>query len=79
MNGLKFIETIKELFGIVAPNEDTTKKKIIIDLLKKLKMRRIRIKEELKKETNLVKREAMYDSIKIIRQQIRKGKEIVDA
>jgi len=47
--------------------------------LKKLKLRRISLKQELKNETDLIKREAIHDSIKIIKKQIKKGKEIMDA
>lgn len=78
MSGFKFIQKIKELFDIVAPSVDTTKKQIIKELLKKLKLRRILLKQELKNETDLIKREAIHDSIKIIKKQIKKGKEIVD-
>ena len=78
MSGFKFIQKIKELFGIVAPNEETTKKQIIKELLKKLKLRRIVLKQELKNETDLIKREAIRDSIKIIKKQVKKGKDIVD-
>lgn len=78
MSGFKFIQKIKELFGIVTPSVDTTKKQIIKELLKKLKLRRILLKQELKNETDLIKREAIHDSIKIIKKQIKKGKEIVD-
>lgn len=55
------------------------KKQIIKELLKKLKLRRISLKQELKNETDLIKREAIHDSIKIIKKQIKKGKEIMDA
>lgn len=78
MSGFKFIQKIKELFGIIAPNGDANKKQIIKELLKKLKLRRISLKEELKNETDLIKREAIHDSIKIIKKQIKKGKDIVD-
>lgn len=78
MSGFKFIQKIKELFGIVAPSSDANKKQIIKELLKKLKLRRISLKEELKNETDLIKREAIHDSIKIIKKQIKKGKDIVD-
>lgn len=78
MNGLKFIHKIKEVFGIVVPDEESTKKKTIKELIKKLKLRRIALKKELKNEVDLIKREALRDSIKIIKKQIKKGKEIVD-
>jgi len=78
MSGLKFIHKLKELFGITAPNDDTSKKKMIKELLKKLKLRRILLKEELKNESDTIKREALKDSIQIIKKQIKKGEEIVD-
>jgi DNA-binding ferritin-like protein len=78
MNGLKFIHTVKELFGISMPEEESTKKKTIKELLQKLKLRRITLKKELKEESDLIKREAIHDSIKIIKKQIKKGKEILD-
>jgi hypothetical protein len=79
MNGLKFIQKVKELFDISTPNEESAKKKQIIkELLKKLKLRRIALKKELNDESDIVKREAIRDSIKIIKKQIKKGKEILD-
>lgn len=79
MSGFKFIQKIKELFNIASTNADANKKQIIKELLKKLKLRRISLKQELKNETDLIKREAIHDSIKIIKKQIKKGKEIMDA
>ena len=78
MNGLKFIHSVKALFGISIHNEDETKKQTIKELLQKLKLRRITLKKELKDESDLIKREAIHDSIKIIKKQIKKGKEILD-
>ncbi|ARU49594.1 hypothetical protein [Sulfurospirillum diekertiae] len=78
MNGLKFIHSVKALFGISTPNEEGTKKQTIKELLQKLKLRRITLKQELKDESDLIKREAIHDSIKIIKKQIKKGKEILD-
>ena len=79
MNGLKFIAKVKELFDISTPNEESAKKKQTIkELLKKLKLRRIALKKELKEESDIVKREAIHDSMKIIKKQIKKGKEILD-
>lgn len=77
MNGSKFITKIGELFGIT-PEKDESKKKAIKELVLKLKLRRITIKNELKEETDLIKREALKDSIKIIKKQIKKGKDILD-
>jgi len=78
MNGLKFIHKIQELFGISSINEESSKKQTIKELLKKLKLRRISLKQELKNETDIIKREAIHDSIKIIKKQIKKGKDILD-
>ena len=36
------------------------------------------LKKELKDENDLIKREALHDSIKIIKQQIKKGEELLD-
>lgn len=78
MNGLKFIHKVKELFDISTINDESTKKQTIKELLQKLKLRRINLKKELKEESDLIKREAITDSIKIIKKQIKKGKEILD-
>lgn len=77
MSGEKFINKIQELFGII-PQNDESKKKAIKDLVKKLKARRITLKNELREEDNIIKREAIKDSIKIIKKQIKKGKDILD-
>lgn len=77
MSGSKFIAKIGELFGIT-PENDESKKKAVKELIKKLKLRRISLKEELTEETDIVKREALKDSIKIIKKQIKKGKDILD-
>ena len=63
MSGFKFIQKIKELFNIASPNADANKKQIIKELLKKLKLRRISLKQELKNETDLIKREAIQNKI----------------
>lgn len=54
-------------------------KKAIREIVKKLKLRRIELKKELKEECDVIKREALKDSIKIIKRQIKKGKDILDA
>jgi len=77
MSGSKFITKIGELFGIT-PENDESKKKAVKELVKKLKLRRISLKKELKEESDIVKREALKDSIKIIKKQIKKGKDILD-
>ncbi|MCR1811452.1 hypothetical protein [Sulfurospirillum sp. hDNRA2] len=78
MNGFKFVQTIKELFGFMPQNAESTQKKSIKELLRKLKFRRILLKQELKNETDLLKRESIRDSIKILKKQIKKGKDLVD-
>jgi uncharacterized protein (DUF342 family) len=76
MTGAHLIRKMKELFGLTSDKEST--KKRLKELIKKLKLRRITLKKELKDENDLVKREGIHDSIKIIKQQIKKGKEILD-
>ena len=77
MNSSKFIQKLKELFDIT-PHEDESNKKTIKELIKKLKLRHIVLKKELKSEIDVTKREALKDSIQIIKKQINKGKEILD-
>lgn len=77
MSGAKFITKIGELFGIT-PKNDESKKKAIKGLVKKLKLRRISLEKELKEESDIIQREVLKDSIKIIKKQIKKGKDILD-
>lgn len=77
MNSSKFIQKLKKLFDIT-PHEDESNKKTINELIKKLKLRHIVLKKELKSEIDVTKREALKDSIQIIKKQINKGKEILD-
>ncbi len=76
MPSIKLMRKIKELLGINTREENT--KRTIKELVKKLKLRRISLKKELKEENDLIKREAIHDSIKIIKKQIKKGKELLD-
>jgi hypothetical protein len=78
MSGLKFIQKMQELFGLIPEDTESTKKKAIKELIKKLKLRHILLKQELKNETDLIKREALHDSIKILKKQMKKGKEIIE-
>lgn len=78
MSGLKFIQKMKDLFGLSPEDTESSKKKSIKELLKKLKLRHILLKQELKEETDLIKRETLHDSIKIVKKQLKKGKEIID-
>jgi len=77
MSSPKFIAKIGELFGII-PETDDSKKKAIKDLVKKLKIKRIALKKELKNESDIVKRESLKDSLHILKKQIKKGKDILD-
>ncbi len=77
MSGPKFIAKIEALFGI-APENDESKKKAVKELVKKLKLKRIALKEALKEECDIPKRESLKDSIKILKKQIKKGKDILD-
>lgn len=78
MSGSKFLAKIQELFGFT-PQTDESKKKAVKEIVKKLKLRRIELKKELQEECDVIKREALKDSIKIIKRQIKKGKDILDA
>jgi len=77
MSGSKFIARMAELFGLI-PTTDDSKKKAIKDLVKKLKLRRIELKNALKAEVDIPKREAIKDSLQILKKQIKKGKDILD-
>ena len=78
MSGSKFLAKMQELFGFTPPTEES-KKKAIREIVKKLKLRRTEHKKELKEECDVIKRDALKDSIKIITRQIKKGKDILDA
>ena len=77
MNGRKFITKIGELFGMT-PEVDDSKKEAIKGLVKKLKLKYLSLKKELKVESDIMKREVLKDSISIIKKQIKKGKDILD-
>ena len=53
MSGSKFITKMAELFGLT-PESDESKKKSIKELVKKLKLRRIELKKELKAEGDML-------------------------
>ncbi len=77
MGGEKFISRVKEIFGIEV-TQDESKKKAVRELLKKLKLRKISLKQTLKNECDVVQREILKDSIGILKKQIKKGKDILD-
>ncbi len=77
MSKSKFITKVQELFGL-SPTNDESKKDAIEELMHKLKARRVSLKQEMKNETDIIKREALKDSIKIIKKQIRKAEDILD-
>lgn len=78
MSGLKFIQKIQELFGLAPETPESKQKRNVKELILKLKLRRIRLKQELKNESDIVKREALKDNLQIIKQQIKKGKKIIE-
>jgi len=78
MGSSKFIQKIKVLFGFEADTPDAKKKQTIKELIKKLKMRRIELKQALKNEDDLIKRQSIHDSINILKKQIKKGKDILN-
>ena len=77
MSKSKFITKVQELFGL-SPTTDESKKEAIKELMHKLKARRVSLKQEMKNETDIIKREAFKDSIKIIKKQIKKAEDILD-
>lgn len=77
MSKSKFITKIQELFGL-SPNTNEPKKEAVKELMHKLKERRILLKQEMKCETDIAKRESLKDSIGILKKQIKKGKDILD-
>lgn len=77
MSKSKFICKIQELFGLV-PQNDESKKDAIKELMYKLKARRVTLKQEMKQETDIIKREALKDSIRILKKQIKKAEDILD-
>lgn len=77
MGGREFIAKIKDIFGI-EPQPEKSKNEAVIELIKKLKLRKIALKEELKQECDVLKREILIDNISILKKQIKKGKDILD-
>ncbi|MDD2384497.1 MAG: hypothetical protein PHN18_09940 [Sulfurospirillaceae bacterium] len=77
MSKSKFITKVQELFGL-EPHSDESKKVAIKELMYKLKAKRIVLKQEMKCETDIIKRETLKDSIKIIKKQIKKAEEILN-
>ncbi|DAB32910.1 MAG TPA: hypothetical protein CFH79_01335 [Sulfurospirillum sp. UBA11407] len=76
MGKAKFIDKIKTLFGYEIP-EDKTNKTVVKELVEKLKIKRIDLKKELKSETDIIHREALKDSLKILKKQIKKGEDLL--
>lgn len=76
MGKAKFIDNVKELFGIKSDEEK--KKDAIKELLKKLEARKSHLRKELHKEEKIEKIEALKDSIKIVKMQIKKGKKLLN-
>lgn len=78
MSGSKFLaKNVKSSLALHLQQKNP--KKAIKEIVKKLKLRRTELKKELKEECDVIKREALKDSIKIIKRQIKKGKDILDA
>jgi phosphopantetheine adenylyltransferase len=77
MGKAKFIDKIKTLFGI-SVESDEPNKKIVKELIEKLSLRKNELKKELKGSTNIVQRETLKDSIKILNKQIKKGKALLE-
>ncbi|MDD3324430.1 MAG: hypothetical protein PHN38_04860 [Sulfurospirillaceae bacterium] len=76
MSGGRFIRKMQGLFGI-SPAGDKSKEKAIKELIEKLKERKKLLRKELETTTDIRQRESLKDSIKIIKKQIDKGKDIL--
>lgn len=76
MGKAKFIDKIKNLFGLEA-KEDKPDKKVIEELVKKLKIKKKELKQELSTCKDDLKQEHLKDSIKILKKQIKKGEALL--
>jgi hypothetical protein len=78
MGKAKFIDKIKNLFGMQIDEEDEPNKKIIQELIEKLKIKKKELKEELSLCEEPIKKEQLKDSIKILKKQIKKGEALLE-
>jgi hypothetical protein len=77
MGKAKFIDNIKELFGVEVKKENEPNRKIVKELIEKLKIKKHELKKELGTCKNPIKKEHLKDSIKILKKQIKKGESLI--
>lgn len=77
MGKAKFIDKIKNLFGMQIDEENEPNKKIVKELVEKLKEKKKALKEELSLCEEPIKKEHLKDSIKILKKQIKKGESLI--
>ncbi|DAB33992.1 MAG TPA: hypothetical protein CFH82_07585 [Sulfurospirillum sp. UBA12182] len=75
MGKAKFIDKVKEVFGF--QSEAQKKELAIKELIEKLEQRKLILKQELRLAADAQSRENLKDSIKIVKQQIKKGKSLL--
>jgi hypothetical protein len=78
MSQKKFIHTLKEILGISPEHEEKkqTKEEIKI-LMSKLEQQYLSLKEKLQHEEDATKRETLKESLSIIKEQLKKGKDFL--
>ncbi|ACZ12907.1 hypothetical protein [Sulfurospirillum deleyianum] len=78
MSQKKFIYTLKKLLGISPASEEQKQtNEEIRHLMGKLEQHYLSLKEALKHEGDASKREALKESLSIIKEQLKKGKDFL--
>ncbi|AFL69276.1 hypothetical protein [Sulfurospirillum barnesii] len=79
MSQRKFIHLLKELLGINEPTQETLQTKENIKMLmEKLEKRYLFLKDSLTKEEDPLQRENLKETLKIIKEQLKKGKDFLN-
>ena len=79
MSQKQFIQTLKTLLGLQPEDEEQLHaKEQIKRLMSKLEHEYLSLKETLKKEEDVSKREALKESLSIIKEQLKKGKDFLN-
>ena len=75
----EFLKNTKKTLGIKPSDDDNTKKERLEDLIEKLKVSKNELKKELKKiDIDDDRKVELEDEISIYKQQIKKGKKILE-